>query len=234
MIKGMKIAIISTGKDELLSMEARAFLPKLIKGLTENGVEIYLFTKDAAADDAFDEIAQSNPLLHRSLWRVDGAIDAAARDSAQWLNEFEADVYLIWNGDDAAWAVLPLLNPLTATVAVGHADSEAFYAPTRHYRSFLTRVVGTTPEVCVGFVINCVLDKERVEWISYGELEGSNADSPEEELQRTVETYETCFEKALADALAAPREISADFPPMKPVHQSSPSWFERLKAKIIN
>ncbi len=235
MIKGMKLAIISTGNDNLLSAEARAFLPKLLKGLTGGSNEIRLFTKDAPAGDALDELAaQPNSLLHRSLWQVDGALEHAAHHSARWLNEFETDVYVIWSGDDAAWAVLPLLNPATATIAVGHEDSEVFFAPARHYRSFLTRVVGTTPEVCVGFVINCVIDKERVEWISYGELEGSDAASPEEELQRTVETYETCFEKAIADAIAAPREISADFPPLSTERRAVPSWFDRLKAKIMN
>ena len=32
--------------------------------------------------------------------------------------------------------------------------------------------VGATPETCVGFVINCVIDKERVEWISYEDIAG--------------------------------------------------------------
>jgi hypothetical protein len=209
-------------------------LPKLLKGLTANGSEVRLFTKDALAEEtAVDQIAQSNPRLQRSLWRIDAAVEGSLPDSARWINEFEADVYLIWNGDAVAWAVLPLLDPATATLAVGHADSEDYYAPARHYRSFLTRVVGTTPEVCVGFVINCVIDKERVEWISDGDLEGGSAETAEEELQTVVETYETCFEKALADAIAAPREISADFPPLKTARPVSASWFNRLKAKIM-
>jgi hypothetical protein len=232
----MKIAIVSTGNYDLLTAEARAFLPKLLKGLTDNGSEVHLFTKDALAEeDAVDKLAQSNPRLRRSLWRVDAAAEGSQHDSARWLDEFETDVYLIWNGDAVAWAVLPLLNPATATIAVGHADSEDYYAPARHYRSFLTRVVGTTPEVCVGFVINCVIDKERVEWISDGdELEGSSAASPEEELQTVVETYETCFEKAIAETRAAPREIVADFPPLLMPRPAAPSWFERLRAKIMN
>lgn len=228
----MKIAIIDTHTDATLAAEARQFLPKLLTGLTDRGNEILLFTKDAPAGDALDEAARSNPRLHRSLWRLDGAVEDNIHDSANWLNEFETDVYLIWNGDDAAWAVLPLLNPVTATIGVGHADSEVYYAPARHYRSFLTRVVGTTPETCVGLVINCVIDKERVEWISYNELEGSTADSPEAELQKVVETYEACFEKAIADARAAPRETTTDFPPLSASRPAAPSWFERLKSKF--
>lgn len=234
MIKGMKIAIINTGNDAALGAEARAFLPKLLSGLIADGNEIYLFTKDAPAGDDLDKIAQSNSRLHRSLWQMDGATEDAARDSAAWLDEFETDVYTIWNGDALAWAVLPLLDPQTATVAVGHADSEVYYAPARHYRPFLTRAIGTTPEVCVGLVINCVIDKERVEWLSYGEIEGSDAVLPEEELQTVVEAYETCFEKAIADARAAPREISPDFPPMKAAKPARESWLAKLKAKIMN
>lgn len=232
MIKGMKIAIINTGNDDALGAQARAFLPKLLEGLTAHGNEVRFFTKDAPPDDGFDRIAQSNARFQRSLWRLDGANQDAVRDSALWLDEFETDVYLIWNADALAWAVLPLLDPATATVAVGHADSEVFYEPARHYRSFLTRVAGTTPEVCVGFVINCVIDKERVEWLSYGELEGSDAASPEEELQTVVEAYETCFEKAIADVVAAPRETFADFPPMKSSSSPQVSWFEKLKSKF--
>lgn len=234
MIKIMKIAVIDTNTNVALSGEARQFLPKLLTGLTGRGNEVRLFTKDAPTGEALGEAARRDPRLQQSLWKVRGAVEENMRDSAKWLNEFEAQVYLIWNGDDAAWAVLPLLDPATATIAVGHADAEAFYAPVRHYRSFLTRAIGTTPEVSVGFVINCVLDKERVEWISYGELEGSGALDPEEELRTVVATYETCFEKAVADALAAPRTMATDFPPLLTNQSAAPSWFDRLKAKIMN
>jgi hypothetical protein len=234
MIKGMKIAIINTGNDAALGAEARAFLPKLLSGLIANGTEIYLFTNDAADDNLNKVAAEANSRLHQSLWRMNGATEHAAHDSARWLGEFETDVYTIWNGDALAWSVLPLLDPQTATVAIGHADSEVYYAPARHYRPFLTRTIGTTPEVCVGLVINCVIDKERVEWLSYGEIEGSDAVLPEEELQTVVEAYETCFEKAIADARAAPRETSADFPPMKAAKPARESWLAKLKAKIMN
>lgn len=230
----MKIAVIDTGSNNAPHHEAQTFLPRLLQGLTERGGEVRLFTKDAPEGDAFDELARSTPLFSRSLWRMDGAPEEDARAAARWLDEFELDAYLIWHGDAAAWAALPLLDPATATLAVGHADSEDYYAPARHYRSFLTRVVGTTPETCVGFVINCVIEKERVEWISYDEIEGSNADSAEEDLQKVLDAYAGCLEKAIADAGAAPRELTADFPPMPATRSPAPSWFDKLKAKIMN
>ncbi len=198
----MKIAVIDTDSDNAPEA-ARDFLTRLLKILTDNGDEVQLFTKD-----------QSN-----------GEI---ALVTARRLNELGADVYLIWTAEEKGWQVLPLLDPQTATLAVAHADSERFYAPIRHYRSFLTRVVGTTPETCVGLVLSCVLDKERVEWIASDEAETAG----EENLQKTIETYRTCFEKASADALAAPREPVADFPPLKTGSPESRSWFGKLLARF--
>lgn len=230
----MKIAVINLVPDDAQPGEARAFLPNLLEGLTGKGIEVHLMIKNAPGENVFGQIEESNPLLHINLLRSDGLVEKNAPAAANWLNELNPDVYLIWNSDDLGWAVLPLLEPNIATLAVGHADSETFYRPARHYRPFLTRVIGTTPEVCVGFVINCVIDKERVEWISYGELAGSSAETADAEIQKVIETYESCFEKAIEDARAAPREKLTDFPPLKPNRSVSQSWFEKLKAKIMN
>jgi hypothetical protein len=230
----MKIAVNDTNSDNAPSNgAAEVFLPKLLKGLTGKGIEVHLIRKSAPTEEVLARIEQAAPLLHISRLKLDGAVENTAPDAANWLAELNPDVYLIWNADDLGWAVLPRLNPSIATLAVGHADAETYYAPARHYRSFLTRVVGTTPEVCVGFVLSCVIDKERVEWISYGELEGSAAESADEDLEKVIETYRACFEKAIADAAAAPREARADFPPLSTEPPESTSWFGKLKAKII-
>jgi len=202
----MKIAVIDTGLDDATAGGgASVFLPKLVAGLTEKGVEIQTISEDSVEANG-------------------------ARALANRVNELKPDVYLIWTAGEADWAALPLVNPQTATLAVVHADAEIFYAPVRHYRSFLTRVVGATPETCVGLVINCVIDKERVEWISH-----DDAEDDAENMRKIIETYVNCFEKAVADALAAPRESTADFPPLKPSRPASHrSWLERLKAKIMN
>ena len=150
--------------------------------------------------------------------------------SAAQINELNPDIYLIWTAEETGWSGLPRLEPSIATLAVGHADSEQFYAPIRHYRSFLTRVVGTTPEVCVGLVLSCVIDKERVEWISADELEGASAS---ENIRKAIETYVACFEKAIEDARRAPREPAAEFPPMQTGRPEQDSWFSRFKAKIL-
>lgn len=221
----MKIAVIDTGLDDALTSEARAFLPKLLKGLAEKGDEAHLITTDA---EIFRAAEDANATPHVDLWQADAPAEENARDLARFLNELKPDVYLIWASADTGWLVLPLLNPQIAAVAVGHADAEIFYAPVRHYRPFLTRLVGATPESSVGFVINCVIEKERVEWISYDDAgDGEN-------LTKTIETYRACFEKAVSDARNEPREIFGDFPPMKTARPSSRSWLSRLTAKIMN
>jgi hypothetical protein len=231
----MKIAVINKNSGSALSGEARHFLPKLLTGLLEKDNEIHLIADALPEEETFRARSEADENLHINLWNA----GALARETGvpllvRQLGEFKPDVYLIWDSEETGWAVLPLLPPEIATLAVGHADSEIYYAPVRHYRSFLTRLIGVTPEVSVGFVLNCVVDKERVEWISYGELEGSTAETAEEELQKVIETYLRCFEKAIADAHAAPRAAATDFPPLNASRSESPSWFSKLKAKIMN
>ncbi len=227
----MKIAVINSGVSGALPGNASDFLPKLLEGLTGKGNELHLFTND---ENALPEIERSGVIRETDLPEAVAALEEIAPVLAARVNDLKPDVYLIWASEALGWAALPNLNPQIATIAVGHADSETFYAPARHYRPFLTRVIGTTPEVCVGFVINCVIDKERVEWISYGELEGSSAETPDAEIQKVIETYESCFEKAIEDAHAAPREKLTDFPPLKPNRSVTQSWFGKLKAKLMN
>jgi hypothetical protein len=229
----MKIAVIDTGLTDAFPAEARAFLPKLIEGLINQGDEVHHITKEVPPEEVVRRLEVKNESLHRSEIRTDAPVEEAAAELVIGLNAIKPDIYLIWASEDVGWAVLPFLNPTIATLAVGHADSETYYVPVRHYRSFLTRVVGTTPEVCVGLVLSCVIDKERVEWISYGELEGSAVESADENIQKVIETYKSCFEKAVTDALAARREAAAEFPPLKTNRSESESWFSRLKAKFM-
>lgn len=230
----MKIVVIDTEYGNA-PHDARAFLPKLLDGLTALGDEIIWvrqYTKPSPEEKPEGEweltSRPANPLLHNYPIEADDLRATPVADAARRLNEFGADVYLIWTAEEKGWEALPLLDPKTATIAIAHADAEQFYAPTRHYRSFLTRVVGTTPETCVGLVLSCVIDKERVEWIAYDETEIAAG----ENLQKTIETHRACFEKAIADAVAAPRETIADFPPLKTGAPESQSWLGKLLARF--
>jgi len=232
----MKIVVIDTDYEKA-PHAARAFLPKLLDALTaQEGDEVIYVMKElnAPPEEKAEgewrlEARPANPRLHKYPIEAEDLRGLTVADAARRLNEFGADVYLIWTSEEKGWSALPLIDPKTATIAVAHADSEEFYAPVRHYRSFLTRVVGTTPETCVGLVLSCVIDKERVEWIAYDEAETAAG----ENLHKTIENHRHCFEKALADALAAPRSPRADFTPLKTAAAPSPSWFDKLKAKFV-
>lgn len=215
---------------------ARVFLPQLIDGLTAAGVEVVrvmVYTKEppAAGDEGVWQLTarEANPLLYVHAIESGDFEALEVANAARRLNELAADVYLIWTAEEKGWQVLPLLDARTATVAVAHADAEEFYAPVRHYRSFLTRVVGVTPETCVGLVLSCVIDKERVEWIAYDEAETADGENP----SKTIETFRACFDQAAADARAAPRTPDANFPPLKTDAAPSRSWLGKLMAKFI-
>lgn len=164
----MKIAVIDTTIDGELIGGAQTFLPKLLKGLIGKGHEVHLIVKGTPNEKVSRQIEESKAILHTNLWNADGFVEETAPVLAKWLNELNPDIYLISVSADIGWVVLPLLNPNIATLTIGHTDSETFYLPARHYRSFLTRAVGVSPEVCISYVLSCVIEKEKVEWIPYG------------------------------------------------------------------
>jgi len=230
----MKIAVIDTTIDGANLGEAHLFLPEFLKGLIAKGNEVHLIIKRAPNEKVLEQIEASRAILHTNLWNAEGFVEETAPVLANWLNELKPDVYLISVSDDIGWVVLPLLNPQIATLTIGHEDSEYFYLPARHYRSFLTRVIGTSPEVCVGYVLSSVIEKEKIEWISDEEEsdEGAPVDS-EERFRKMIDHYEKCFQKAVEDAENAPRETFVDYPLMETVRSRLPIWLRRLKAKIV-
>lgn len=164
----MKIAVIDTTIDGDLIGGGHTFLPTLLTGLTGKNHEVHLILKALPHEKVRRQIEESGAIPHIGLWNADGFVEETAPVLARWLNNLNPDVYLISASGDIGWVVLPLLDPNIATLTIGHTDSETFYLPARHYRSFLTRAVGVSPEVCVSYVLSCVIEKERVEWIPYG------------------------------------------------------------------
>lgn len=164
----MKIAVIDTTIDGELIGGAQTFLPKLLKGLISKGHEVHLIAKSAPNEKVSRQIEDSGAILQIDLWDANGFVEDTAPVLASWLNDLNPDVYLISASGDIGWVVLPLLRPNIATLTIGHTDSETFYLPARHYRQFLTRAVGVSPEVCISYVLSCVIEKEKVEWIPYG------------------------------------------------------------------
>jgi hypothetical protein len=230
----MKIAVIDTTIDGELIGGAHIFLPKLLKGLSGKGHEVCLITKGSPNEKVCREIEESKAILHTELWDADGFVEETAPVLAKWLNELAPDIYLISASGDIGWIVLPLLDPRIATLTIGHTDSETYYLPARHYRPFLTRAIGVSPEVCVSYVLSCVIDKERVEWIS-DELPTNEANLADGESSlNIIENYENCFEKAMADAGITPRENYPDYPLMETCRSRLPLWLRKLRAKVTN
>ena len=231
----MKIAVIDTTIDDAPLGEAHLFLPGFLKGLIAKGNEVHLVTKRAPNEKVLGQIQSSEAILHTNLWNAEDFVEETAPVLANWLNELKPDVYLISVSGDIGWVVLPLLNPQIATLTIGHEDSEYFYLPARHYRSFLTRVIGTSPEVCVGYVLSSVIEKEKIEWISDDEEadDGEPVDS-EARFAKMIDHYENCFQKAIDDAANSPRQTFADYPLMETVRSRLPIWLRRLKAKMMN
>ncbi len=229
----MKIAVIDTTIDsEPGGGGAPLFLPKLLRGLTARGNEVHFITKGTPTENIRREIEESNAILHTALWEANGFVEETAPVLAGWLNDLKPDIYLISASQDIGWVVLPLLSPNIATLSIGHADSENVYLPVRHYRLFLNRVIGATPEVCVGYVLSCVIEKEKVEWISDGEPTGNEElFESDENVLKMIENYETCFESAIADAKKTPRQTFADYPLMETCRSHFPLWLRKLKAK---
>lgn len=173
----MKIAVIDTTIDDELIGGAHTFLPNLLAGLIDRGHEIHFITKGKPNEKVRERIDSLAMTQHRGLWDAAGFVEETAPVLARWLNELAPDIYLISASGDIGWVVLPMLRPEIATLTIGHTDSETFYLPARHYRSFLTRAIGVSPEVSVSYVMSCVIEKEHVEWIPYGVIASENEPS---------------------------------------------------------
>lgn len=174
----MKIVAIDTTIDEDLIGGAHTFLVQLLTGVTSKGNEVHLITKGMPNSKVLRQIKESGAALHTDLWDQSMFVEETAPVLAKWLNDLHPDLFLISASGDIGWVVLPLLNPETATLTIGHTDSGTFYLPARHYRNFVTRAVGVSPEVCQAYQSSCGIDSERTEWIPYGVV--SSPSAPEE------------------------------------------------------
>lgn len=164
----MKIAFIDTTICGELIGGAQTFLFKLADGLALSGHEVHVVSNGSGNNKIRRQIQDSQAAVHADLWESSGLVEETASVLAHRLNDLRPDVFVVSVSPDIGWVVLPQLDPQIATVAIGHTDSETFYAPARHYREFLTRVVGVSAEVCESYDSKCGIDKTRIEWIPYG------------------------------------------------------------------
>jgi glycosyltransferase involved in cell wall biosynthesis len=164
----MKIAVIDTIIDDKLIGGAQTFLPKLLKGLIDQGNEVHFITKGTPNKKILRQIENSKAVRHSGIWDAGGFVEETAPVLADWLNNLMPDVFLISSSSDIGWVVLPLLDPKIATVAIAHSDQNTFYVPIEHYAGFLTCAVGVSLDICHKFETVCSLKKSQISWIPYG------------------------------------------------------------------
>lgn len=164
----MKIVIVDTTVHKGPIGGGHLYLPAFIRGLVDKGHEVHLVVKEEPDEMINGFLNASGAIIHKKPWKRNGLIQDTTPLFAAWVNKLQPDVYLISASYDIGWTVLPLLDSQIATAAIGHNDSETFYLPVRHYHSFLTRVVGVSPEMCEHYISDCSVSPERVDWIPYG------------------------------------------------------------------
>jgi len=164
----MKIIIVDTTiHDESLIGGGHLYLPPLMNGLVQKGHEVHFVVKASPARQIVNSIRESGATVHIKPWKKI-LVEEAAMEFASWVNAMRPDIFFISTCPSVSWIALPLLHPSIATVAVAHTDSETYYIPIRHYHSFLTRVIGVSPEICDNFKLYCNVKAEQLEWIPYG------------------------------------------------------------------
>jgi glycosyltransferase involved in cell wall biosynthesis len=164
----MKILFADTTMDGHIVGGAHTFLVKLMGSLTAGRHDVHFLSKGDPAAKSSMGIDESGAIIHRAVWTGSVLVDDATPEVAKWVNELRPAVFVVSVSPDIGWTVMPHLDPRIATLAIGHNDQEAFYAPARHYSKFLTRVVGVSDEICRKYANECGVPADRVEWIPYG------------------------------------------------------------------
>ena len=164
----MRLVFLDTTLDSPFFGGAQTFLFKLMKELGNDGMEVHFITKGKIIPDRMKWVTDCGAILHTRLWPKSILIDEAALLLADWINALKPDVYIVSVSADIGWLVLPHLSPTIGTCAIGHSDSDTFYAPAKHYSKFLTRAIGVSDEICKKYVEISGMPKKNVAWIPYG------------------------------------------------------------------
>src|SRR5689334_23298374 len=144
----MKIAVIDTTVHGQMIGGGHLIVTKLLEGLVSRGHDLHFVSADTPNELIRSQLGATGASMHKRLWPAYALVSDATPVFASWLNELAPDVHLISASGDLGWTVLPLLDPKTATLTIGHSDSKTFYDPAKHYSRFVTRAVGVSEEIC--------------------------------------------------------------------------------------
>ncbi len=146
----------------------QSFLIALCDGLVGRGWGVGVITERGENRTVVDALERAGAEVWPQQWAPWQLPEERALSIARCTTRAMSDVYVISISPDAAWLALPSLDPAVVTVSIAHNDVEAFYAPVRHYASFLDCVVGVSSKISSTFVSDCHVPPERVTHIPYG------------------------------------------------------------------
>jgi glycosyltransferase involved in cell wall biosynthesis len=169
----MKVALVDTTLSGPLIGGAQTFLTDLATGLVQKGLEVHIITSGQPDCRVADSVVNSGAYLHTDLWPSHYVVQDIAAGFAAWIRDLNPEVYVVSVSWDIGWAVLPLLDPEVATVAIGHGDSPFFYDSIAHYAPYISRAVGVSETVCARLRYDCQMPPERVVWIPCGVYPGA-------------------------------------------------------------
>jgi glycosyltransferase involved in cell wall biosynthesis len=143
-------------------------LVNLCTTLSKDQHQVSVITEAGPEATLANLIEESGCKVYDNVWSAIDLPEDRARKLADWVNERQADVFVVSVSPDAGWLALPLLNPYTATACITHSDGPTFYRPARHYRNFVDCAVGVSKETCSQMIAQCGMPPERVHHIPYG------------------------------------------------------------------
>ncbi len=164
----MRIIIIDSTLHGPIIGGAQTILSDLLKGLCQNGHEVHLIA-NAILDNRIEKgIRESGAIIHTNIWKNNLILEDAANLLASWVNKVKPDIYVISVSWGIGWLALPFLDSGIATFTIAHSNNDAFYFPARHYKNFLTDVIGVSHEICKKYVSVSGIEEEKIHWIPYG------------------------------------------------------------------
>jgi glycosyltransferase involved in cell wall biosynthesis len=144
------------------------FLSRLVAALEAEGFRISVISQAGKDHSCVEEVARQGVPVYTDKWRYMHLPEDRARRLAAWVNHEQPEIYVISNSQDTGWLTLPLLKSSIATMAIAHANVEAYYAPLRHYGEFVDCAVGVSRQIREEIVRVGNIPAERASYVPYG------------------------------------------------------------------
>jgi colanic acid/amylovoran biosynthesis glycosyltransferase len=189
-------------------------LVNLCTTLSKDKHQVSVITEPGPEATLANLIEGSGCKVFDNIWRAVDLPEDRAQHLAGWVNEQQADVFVVSVSPDAGWLALPLLNRRTATACITHSDGPTFYRPLSHYHDFVDCAIGVSKETCSQMIAQCAMPPARVHHIPYGvpslsrdEL-AAHVGAPERELRAAYIGRLVQSQKRVLDIIPLVQEIA--------------------------